>query len=303
MMKEMECNFVDPDKVEIRLTLFGYIDELKTYKNDSTIYQESKIYDYTFKDGYLEIPELRVNTRLTENQDGDYQTNTNETFYKQSIVDILNTQDAKNRIIKASPMTNITSMYLDMLNYSANGRYKVFSRDGKLVFQGSKDSKDSGLSKPDTAKMVSQNTTDSVDNPNTHKAFKPYKVVLPDPPIDIIETGKNKIEFGEKDNGGTQIGIIEKIDEDNNLIVCSKNNNKYVSENLSVGELSFPDPAQMSQSDYSDFKKIVVPGRRIEFEDMSNGTQELRHLTLTYIKALPSATLKIKNQITIKEDF
>jgi hypothetical protein len=135
MMKEMECNFISPDKVEIRLTVFGYLGEFKTYVSDPTIYNESKILTYSFKDGFLEIPELNVTAKLTEDSLGNYQTNTNETFYTQSIVKILNTQEAKDRILKASPMANIADMYLDMLKNPSNDS-PLIKKNGQWVFRG-----------------------------------------------------------------------------------------------------------------------------------------------------------------------
>jgi len=158
LMKEIECDFIGSDKVEIRMTLFGYADEFKTYKTDSTIYQESKIYTYSYNDGILEIPDLKVIAKLTEDDKGNYLTNTNEVFYSQSIVGILNTQEAKNRIIKASPMANIAGMYLDMLKNSPNGNFQVTEKNGKLYSsQSSNQQTDIPM---DTAKKGNDNMED-----------------------------------------------------------------------------------------------------------------------------------------------
>ena len=119
IIKEVECDFLSNGKMEVHLTLMSFAGRLKTYKSDTTIYKETQLVDYTFKDGYLEIPDYGLTTRLTKTDNGDFTTNTNETFYKQSIVEILDTEAANERIRQNSPDPLFTKMFLKMLHYQS----------------------------------------------------------------------------------------------------------------------------------------------------------------------------------------
>jgi hypothetical protein len=148
-IKEMECYFASADKIEVRLTLFAYGDALKTFKSDTTIYtNEVRVLNYSYKNGYLEIPDLKLTTKLDEDEHGDYITNTKEVFYQQSIVDLLNTEEGNSRTIKASSTPNVAPIYLKMLQGSTNNKPAVTIKDGIIHFEDPKnktniDNKDS----------------------------------------------------------------------------------------------------------------------------------------------------------------
>ena len=141
-LHEYELNFLNDEKIEVRVTLYGFLDELKTYKTDPPVDSVAKIYDYNYKDGFLEIPDLKINVQLNRAADGTYTSNTNEVLYTNSIVEILKTDEAKKRVVMASPMHSLDDMFLKMLQSGTGMR--VVEKNGRFVIENSNNSLDTG---------------------------------------------------------------------------------------------------------------------------------------------------------------
>jgi hypothetical protein len=124
MLQESELNFIEPDKVEMKTTVLGYAGEYKTFKSDPSIYVESRIFNYVYKNGILEVPDLSLTVKLNNDGEGNFHTNTNETFYKKSIVDILGTNEAQKRVKEASTDGFTFGIFSAMLEKLPNGNVK-----------------------------------------------------------------------------------------------------------------------------------------------------------------------------------
>ncbi len=106
-LQEIELNFVSSTHLEAKKTLTASYGEPSTYKNNPAMSQTSKILEYSYDNGILSIPELKLNASFENNESGELKANTNEIFYKTSIVEILDTEEARERVRKASPTPSL----------------------------------------------------------------------------------------------------------------------------------------------------------------------------------------------------
>lgn len=99
-LKEIQLDFISSDKLEVKMTMYadasGY--KLISDKKDT----ESKIFNYSYDSGFLSVPQFGLTSRLTELDNGDFVTNENEYLYATSIVDILGTKEASDRLEQSS---------------------------------------------------------------------------------------------------------------------------------------------------------------------------------------------------------
>ncbi|MFD1631069.1 hypothetical protein [Pseudopedobacter beijingensis] len=115
-LHEVELHFISDNTLEAKRTLFSQFGELMTYKNDSSINKTSRIINYNYSNGILSIPDLNMHVSFTKDDStGELKSNTNEIFYKTSIVEIIETEEAKERVRKASQLPSLAQIYIDML--------------------------------------------------------------------------------------------------------------------------------------------------------------------------------------------
>jgi|GEM_PF-3823318 len=147
------------------------------------------------------------------------------------------------------------------------------------------------------------------------------KVNLPKSPSDVVAESYNQaynknIRSREIKNSETRYqGIIAEINESEEagvveLLIYYKDpslykgpaNNGFFSMRVTT-ENYVPQNYGMSisKAEYANFKKIVVAGRRVEFSCEVIGSQQEKHLALTYIKALPSSSIKANNPIFVED--
>lgn len=119
-IQEVELNFISDTHLEARKTLYASLGDVSTYKSNPRMYEESKIFTYSYEgnadDGVVTIEDLSLTFKLTRYSDGVIRTNQRDAFYQTSIVDILNTKEAEKRIKQASPSSILVKMYVDLLN-------------------------------------------------------------------------------------------------------------------------------------------------------------------------------------------
>jgi hypothetical protein len=92
-LKEVKVTFISSDKIESSVIL--YADALGYCIEDTSI---TKIGSYKYKDGILELPGFTLLIKLEFLDNGDIRTNEGEVFYQTSIVGLLGTKDAYERI-------------------------------------------------------------------------------------------------------------------------------------------------------------------------------------------------------------
>lgn len=141
-LEEIELNFISSDYVELKATLNSSLGEIRTYKNDSSLTKRIKTYKYNSvnSDGIeiLEIPDLKISFRTTKQANGDQITSTNEVLYQKSIVEIINTSEAKERVKKASINDPLDNMYVKLLKPIRQERVNipVIEEEQAVGFEG-----------------------------------------------------------------------------------------------------------------------------------------------------------------------
>jgi hypothetical protein len=119
-IQEVELNFISDTHLEARKTLYASLGDVSTYKSNPRMYEESKIFSYSYEgnadDGVVTIDDLNLTFRLTRYSGGVIRTNQRDAFYQTSIVDILKTEEAVTRIRQTSPSSALVKMYVDLLN-------------------------------------------------------------------------------------------------------------------------------------------------------------------------------------------
>jgi len=139
-LQEIELNFISETHVEARETLNSTLGELRTYNTNPPIGTQSKIFDYSYEGSgdntILSIDDLKLNLNFSKNGNGELKSNLDETLYNTSIVEILNTEEAKERVRQASPSPSLVKMYLRMLKSEKAGRVKVKEEEQPEGFEG-----------------------------------------------------------------------------------------------------------------------------------------------------------------------
>lgn len=106
-LEEVQLNFISSEYIEMKATLKSGLGDISTYKTEPSLGKLVKTYKYSCSnsDGVemIDIPGLHLNFRTIELANGDRKASNGEMFYTKSIVEILNTDEAKDRVIKASP--------------------------------------------------------------------------------------------------------------------------------------------------------------------------------------------------------
>lgn len=126
---EYQLTFITDEIVERRTTLTANSYECITYKNTPELTKEVKLYHYTYKDHILEMPEIRLITKITG--DGDIYQSSSEVLYTNSIVESLDNKKRIEEIINSSQGSNVAKMYLEMLQN--NNEPLIIEKDGKYV--------------------------------------------------------------------------------------------------------------------------------------------------------------------------
>jgi hypothetical protein len=96
-LKEIELTFLSDSNVETSLTLYADAMGYRVY-TDTSSFRESKITEYKYENGILELPSFNMVCRLEFQDDNNIKTNEGEILYIQSIVTLLGTQEAIDRI-------------------------------------------------------------------------------------------------------------------------------------------------------------------------------------------------------------
>lgn len=92
-LKETKLTFISSDKVEAAPILFA--DAMGYRIEDSSI---TKIVSYKYENGILELPDFGLMNKLGFLDDGNIRANDGEVFYQNSIVSLLGTNEAYDRI-------------------------------------------------------------------------------------------------------------------------------------------------------------------------------------------------------------
>ncbi|TKC01400.1 hypothetical protein [Pedobacter cryotolerans] len=134
-LQEIELSFISETHLEAKETLNSTLGEFRTYKTNPPIGTQSKIFKYSYEGSgdneILSIDDLKLNLNFTKNGNGELKSNLDETLYNTSIVEIINTEEALERIRQASPSPSLAPMYMKMLK--ANNKNKINLRESKSV--------------------------------------------------------------------------------------------------------------------------------------------------------------------------
>jgi hypothetical protein len=173
------------------------------------------------------------------------------------------------------------------------------------------------LSKQIWSHCEQANNPDNENGGTETKAISAIKnermtITLPKPPSDVgYSTGRALVADTYDRQNGTQIGIVKRIFKDNDdarwITVYYKDRlnelpyKGYVLLNICTDDNFACDnlPGELSKSDKDYFLKMLVPGRRIEFQTEVVGTGVLSHASLLYIKPLPNATMPAKGAVIV----
>jgi len=128
-LEEIQLNFISSEYVEIKATLNSSLGDLKTYKNDQTLGKLVKTYKYTSinSDGMemIDIPGLSLNFRTITLTNGDRKASNEEIFYKNSIVDILNTTEAEQRVRIANVNDEFDNIFVKLLKSNKKSKVSI----------------------------------------------------------------------------------------------------------------------------------------------------------------------------------
>ncbi|RZJ64905.1 MAG: hypothetical protein EOO47_26320 [Flavobacterium sp.] len=128
-LEEIQLNFISSEYVEIKATLNSSLGDIKTYKNDVTLGKLVKTYKYTSinSDGMemIDIPGLNLNFRTITLANGDRKASNEEVFYQKSIVEILNTEKAKERVRKACVNDALDNIFVKLLKVNKKGKVNI----------------------------------------------------------------------------------------------------------------------------------------------------------------------------------
>lgn len=135
-LQELELNFISDKYLEAKETLNSSFGQVLTYKSNPAIGESKKIFSYTYgqESGVLEIEELKLNLNFTKGEAGELKSNLDEVLYDTSIVEILDSEEAKERVRKASPLPNLANMYIDMLQPQGKRIEVIEDNDGVAHF-------------------------------------------------------------------------------------------------------------------------------------------------------------------------
>lgn len=128
-LQEIELNFITDSHVEAKETFNSCLGVIKSYKTDPPIGDQTKILTYTFdgsgENKVVTIDGIKTSLNFTKNGSKELKSNLDEVFYETSIVEILNTEEAKDRVRKASPMPSLSKIYIDMLKEDKRGKINL----------------------------------------------------------------------------------------------------------------------------------------------------------------------------------
>ncbi|KLT64016.1 hypothetical protein [Pedobacter sp. BMA] len=128
-LEEVQLNFISSEYIEMTATLNSSLGDIRTYKTDPSLGKLVKTYKYksSNSDGVemIDIPGLKLNFRTVALANGDRKASNGEMFYTQSIVEILGTEKAKERVIKSSPSQSLSHVYLRMLRSEKTEEVKI----------------------------------------------------------------------------------------------------------------------------------------------------------------------------------
>ena len=129
-LKELELNFIDNDKVETKMTMYA---DAMGYRiiNDSSADIETKIYSYKHQDGILELPALSLLVKINYNEKGKIKTNEGEYLYMTSIISLLGTPAAFERV-KEDSKDNQSVIFKNFLNNPVKSLIKVDGEKGVI---------------------------------------------------------------------------------------------------------------------------------------------------------------------------
>lgn len=137
-LKEIELNFISNDKVEARTLLyadaFGY-----NITNDSSTEGSSKIFNYKYEDGILELPDFKILAKLEFLDEGKIKTNEGEYFYPNSIIPLIGTKEADQRLNESSKYKAFTSIFKRMLQKAYKPPIRI-GKNGEISFNEDKHS-------------------------------------------------------------------------------------------------------------------------------------------------------------------
>lgn len=158
-LKEMELNFISNDKVETKMLLYANDFGYKTI-SDTSEESESKIYSYKYENGIFEMPDFKVLAKLDFLSDGRIRTNEREYFYPTSIIPLLGTEVADERVDESAKSKTLARIYKEILKKPLKPLLKM--KNGMIILN--KDNSGINISEKDTLSKQYNNIVSKIQD-------------------------------------------------------------------------------------------------------------------------------------------